>query len=68
MDKNKITKQDGFRVLNVIGIIASRLADLIDELANSKPQERSENNVKNERNGSHHKESQRCRHCNHRSR
>ena len=45
MDKNKITKQDVVRVLNVIGIIASRLADLIDELANSKPQERSENNV-----------------------
>ncbi|MGO5168902.1 hypothetical protein ACTQ5P_11470 [Bacillota bacterium LCP21S3_G6] len=58
MDKNKITKQDVVRVLNVIGIIASRLADLIDELANSKPQERSENNVKNERNGSHHKELQ----------
>jgi hypothetical protein len=39
VDKNKITKQDVVRVLNVIGIITSRLADLIDELANSKPQE-----------------------------
>lgn len=68
MDKNKITEQDVVRALDVIGIIATRLADLIDELANSQTEERREINVKNERYGSDHKESERCRHRNRRGR
>lgn len=68
MSTRQITEQDVIRALDVIGIIATRLADMIDELATSKTTERREIYVKDERDGNDHPESARCRCCNNRGR